>query len=74
MPRGLRAQCSRRCRPLEHTGGGTAELNAFGRRIIALTMFIGRVGPISLALALALALGSSRPSQITFPKAKLMVD
>jgi Trk-type K+ transport system membrane component len=37
-------------------------------------MFIGRVGPISLALALALALGSSRPSQITFPKAKLMVD
>ncbi len=32
-------------------------------------MFIGRVGPISLALAL----GSSRPSQITFPEAKLMV-
>lgn len=31
-------------------------------------MFIDRLGPI----ALALALGSSRPSQITFPEAKLM--
>jgi len=49
--------------------GGTSELNAFGKWLIALTMFIGRVGPISLALAL----GSSRPSQITFPEAKLMV-
>ncbi len=51
------------------TIGATPELNAFGKWIIALTMFIGRVGPISLALAL----GSPRQSQITFPEAKLMV-
>ena len=49
--------------------GATSELNAFGKWIIVLTMFIGRVGPISLALAL----GSPRQSQITFPEAKIMV-
>ncbi|MDC0723188.1 potassium transporter TrkG [Nannocystis sp. bb15-2] len=31
--------------------GGTAELNALGKWLIIVTMFIGRVGPISLALA-----------------------
>ncbi|MBA3550034.1 MAG: hypothetical protein H0T76_26445 [Nannocystis sp.] len=49
--------------------GGTSELNAFGKWLIIVTMFIGRVGPISLALAL----GSSNQSQITFPEAKIMV-
>jgi trk system potassium uptake protein TrkH len=49
--------------------GATSELNAFGKWIIIVTMFVGRVGPISLALAL----GSPRQSQITFPEAKLMV-
>ncbi len=49
--------------------GGTAELNAFGKWLIVMSMFIGRVGPISLALAL----GSPHQSQITFPEAKLMV-
>ena len=49
--------------------GATGELNATGKWVIIMTMFIGRVGPISLALAL----GSPRQSQISFPEAKIMV-
>ncbi|MBA3549852.1 MAG: hypothetical protein H0T76_25515 [Nannocystis sp.] len=49
--------------------GATAELDAFGKWAIAMTMFIGRVGPVSLALALA----TPRQSQISFPEAKIMV-
>lgn len=49
--------------------GATGELNATGKWVIILTMFIGRVGPISLALAL----GSPNGSQITYPEAKVMV-
>ena len=49
--------------------GATAELNATGKWVIILTMFIGRVGPVSLALAL----GSPGGSQITYPEAKIMV-
>ena len=51
------------------TIGATPELNATGKWVIILTMFIGRVGPISLALAL----GSPHGSQITYPEAKIMV-
>ncbi len=49
--------------------GATGELNATGKWVIILTMFIGRVGPVSLALAL----GSPHGSQITYPEAKIMV-
>ncbi len=49
--------------------GATAELNPTGKWVIIMTMFIGRVGPISLALAL----GSPHGSQITYPEAKIMV-
>ncbi len=51
------------------TIGATGELNAAGKWMIILTMFIGRVGPISLALAL----GTPRNSHISFPEAKVMV-
>jgi trk system potassium uptake protein TrkH len=51
------------------TIGATGELNATGKWVIILTMFIGRVGPISLALAL----GSPHGCQITYPEAKIMV-
>jgi trk system potassium uptake protein len=51
------------------TIGATPELNAAGKWMIIVTMFIGRVGPISLALAL----GSGRSSNITFPEARIMV-
>ena len=33
--------------------GYTPELNALGRLIIILTMFVGRVGPLTLAVAFA---------------------
>jgi trk system potassium uptake protein TrkH len=49
--------------------GATAELDALGKWAIVLTMFIGRVGPVSLALALS----TQRQSQISFPEAKIMV-
>jgi trk system potassium uptake protein TrkH len=49
--------------------GATGELNAAGKWLIIGTMFIGRVGPISLALAL----GTPRNSHISFPEAKVMV-
>ncbi len=49
--------------------GATGELNATGKWAIIMTMFIGRVGPVSLALAL----GSPRQSRISFPEAKIMV-
>lgn len=49
--------------------GATAELNALGKWLIIVTMFIGRVGPISLALAL----GTPRGAHVQFPEAKIMV-
>jgi trk system potassium uptake protein TrkH len=44
-------------------------LNALGKWLIIVTMFIGRVGPISLALAL----GTPRGGHVQFPEAKIMV-
>ncbi len=49
--------------------GGTAELDAFGKWLIIVTMFIGRVGPVSLALAM----GTPHSSHVSFPESKLMV-
>ncbi|MBZ5713153.1 TrkH family potassium uptake protein [Nannocystis pusilla] len=49
--------------------GATAELNALGKWLIIVTMFVGRVGPISLALAL----GTPRGGHVQFPEAKIMV-
>ena len=37
----------------------TADLNAFGKLVVIVTMYFGRVGPISLAVAL----GSKNESQ-----------
>lgn len=49
--------------------GATAELNALGKWLIIVTMFIGRVGPTSLALAL----GTPRGGHVNYPEAKIMV-
>ncbi|MDC0719648.1 TrkH family potassium uptake protein [Nannocystis bainbridge] len=49
--------------------GATAELNALGKWLIIITMFVGRVGPISLALAL----GTPRGAHVQFPETKIMV-
>ena len=49
--------------------GATGELGALGKWVVIGLMFIGRVGPTSLALAV----GASRSSQVRFPEGRLMV-
>ncbi|MFU8803970.1 MAG: TrkH family potassium uptake protein [Bradymonadaceae bacterium] len=49
--------------------GATPDLNAIGKFIIILVIFIGRIGP----LALALTLGRAKPGRLDYPEAKLMV-
>lgn len=51
--------------------GLTSDLTAFGKLIIALTMFAGRVGPLTLVLALARARAAQRP--VRFPEERIMV-
>lgn len=49
--------------------GITADLEPAGKWIIITLMFIGRVGPTSLALAL----GSAQQTRVSFPEGRLMV-
>jgi len=49
--------------------GATAQLTPLGKWVMVALMFVGRVGPTSLALAV----GASRSSQVRFPEARLMV-
>lgn len=50
--------------------GVTSELTPFGKVVLILTMFIGRVGPLTVAFALAL-----RPQRgaVRYPEEKLMI-
>jgi trk system potassium uptake protein TrkH len=50
--------------------GVTSELSSFGRILITLTMFAGRVGPLTLALAFA---ERKRNGVYHFPREKVMV-
>jgi len=50
--------------------GITAKLSAFGRLLITITMFAGRVGPLTLAIAFA---ERQRKGIYHFPKEKIMV-
>ncbi|MBA2662465.1 MAG: hypothetical protein H0U74_09245 [Bradymonadaceae bacterium] len=49
--------------------GATPQLNAFGKLVVILVIFIGRIGP----LALALTLGQGKPARIGYPEARIMV-
>ena len=49
--------------------GATSQLTPLGKWVVVALMFVGRVGPTSLALAV----GASRSSQVRFPEARLMV-
>ncbi|MTV50405.1 Trk family potassium uptake protein [Heliobacillus mobilis] len=51
------------------TMGLTPNLSDFGRILIALTMFAGRVGPLTLAVAL----NNGEPSKIRYPEERVMV-
>ncbi|MBE6183998.1 TrkH family potassium uptake protein [Heyndrickxia ginsengihumi] len=48
----------------------TPHLSVFGKILIMLTMFIGRVGPLTLAFALAL---KHSPDPIRYPEGKIMI-
>ncbi|PCC74520.1 Cation transport protein [Nannocystis exedens] len=49
--------------------GITDDLHAIGKWVLIVLMFIGRVGPTSLALAL----GAQKTGRVTFPEGRLMV-
>ena len=49
--------------------GATRELNPFGKFVIIAVMFIGRVGPLTLALLL----GRASFGRLTHPDARIMV-
>lgn len=51
--------------------GATPELSALGRLIVVGAMFIGRVGPLTLALLLGSA--EVRRAELRFPESRLMV-
>ena len=51
------------------SAGATPHLNAVGKALIIAVIFIGRVGP----LALALVLGRGKPSRLRYPEARVMV-
>lgn len=52
--------------------GATPSLNNISKLLITLTMFLGRVGPLSFAVALTLK-SSKRASELVYPEAKILV-
>lgn len=52
--------------------GATTSLNTISKALIVLTMFLGRVGPLSFAVALTLK-SNKRKSDIVYPEAKILV-
>jgi len=54
------------------TLGATSSLNTVSKLLIILTMFLGRVGPLSFAVALTLK-SSKRTSELIYPEAKILV-
>ncbi len=50
----------------------TASLSVFGRLLIIVTMFIGRVGPLTLALAISRRQSASR-DKLRYPEADIMI-
>jgi trk system potassium uptake protein TrkH len=50
--------------------GITPELGSAGKLVITAMMFIGRIGPLTLALAFAL---SARPRAIALPQERVMI-
>ena len=49
--------------------GGTARLDSVGRLIVITVMFVGRVGPLSVALLV----GQGRQARVAYPESRLMV-
>jgi trk system potassium uptake protein TrkH len=53
------------------TTGITPSLTVYGKLWLILTMFAGRVGPVTLALSLALR--SRKGSKVQYPEGKIMI-
>lgn len=49
---------------------GSASLNAFSRMLLVLVMYIGRIGPLSMAMLLS---KREKPSQLQHPKGHIMI-
>jgi trk system potassium uptake protein TrkH len=49
--------------------GVTQQLNTFGVGVVAVLMFVGRIGPLTLVLLLA----GHRPSRVGYPETRIMV-
>ncbi len=54
------------------TLGQTGKLDTFGKLIISVTMFIGRLGPVTMAVAFSLK-NSKRHAKVKMPEGKVMV-
>lgn len=54
------------------SSGVTAKVGAFARIILSITMFIGRVGPISFAMSLTLNREKRKKNEV-YPEGKIMV-
>lgn len=54
------------------SSGVTAKVGAFARVILSITMFIGRVGPISFAMSLTLNREKRKKNEV-YPEGKIMV-
>ena len=50
--------------------GATTDLNSFGKLVIILLMFVGRIGPVTLALAVA---ERHSRGEMTYPEGKVVV-
>jgi trk system potassium uptake protein TrkH len=50
--------------------GVTPELSPAGKLLVAALMFMGRVGPLTLAVALA---RGGRPARLRYPEGKILV-
>jgi len=51
---------------------GSAQLNAFSRTLIILTMYMGRIGPLTMALVLANKQGMDR-DKLAYPEGHVMI-
>lgn len=55
------------------TLGITSQLSTFGKILIAMTMFFGRLGPLTIVIALARRNATSKKSGIRYPEGKVLV-
>ena len=75
VKRGLRAadECASAIGTVGLSMGITADLSAPSHVLLILLMYFGRVGPLTLAYALANRLESQRANRVHYPEEKIMI-